>query len=234
MNFYCDVAIYAKCADVDDFDGSVTNWIKLSFSLFTDNLESSQSKSMTTSELLHHTFHPPTSTQNTINTLDGHGKHHLISNRTLKTNESQQLKFPPNQTTRRLRVIARGHECVIWIVHLICYVRNCPYRNHRERNTRKSSAWGESHRPTSTETNSEFPVSLQIDRIAISYIRHLQNTLNTYPDESGHTSSTYYESSYPDQHSHIWQNHAPAQQTPTTRSSEPVPTANCYYLPWKH
>lgn len=68
--------------------------------------------------------------------------------------------------------------------------------------------------------------SLQSIRIAISYIRHLQYTLTNDDRSSG----GFYESSYPDQHSHVWQSHSPLK--PPTRSADPVANTNCYYIPW--
>lgn len=62
-------------------------------------------------------------------------------------------------------------------------------------------------------------------RIAISYIRHLQNTLEC---SQSNAQSSIYESSYPDLHAHVWQTQNQlahrlvsslppnAHQTPTT------------------
>lgn len=75
---------------------------------------------------------------------------------------------------------------------------------------------------------------ISFNRIAISYIRHLQNTLE-YSDDGNVQSSSAYESTYPDTHAHVWktQNHLQHHLTaPITNTSQSINTSVAQSSPY--
>lgn len=87
-----------------------------------------------------------------------------------------------------------------------------------------------------SEDFAKFCFSYFLCSIAISYIRHLQNTLDGTPEGNGKASS--YESTYPDTHAHIWKTthvHHNLPNAINSNQSHPstfIPTS-AYYTTWK-